>query len=124
MRTVWVLAMGIVLSLGAGCGPKVDCDALGKKLDTCTEQLMFTLRPDVPERLKKVTDPEAVKQNKALLAKDVARNRATLKEQVTDQCKAKGGRAADAKLINGCLEKSSCEKFAACFSSYLKEKNK
>jgi len=115
--------MGIVLSLGAGCGPKVDCDALGKKLDSCTEDLMFTLRPEVREKLKKA-DLEAMKHNDELLKKDVAKNRATLKEQVTDQCKAKSGRAADAKLINGCLEKSTCPKFAACFSSYLKEKNK
>jgi hypothetical protein len=126
MRTVWATlsVMGLLFSLATGCGPKVDCDKLGKRLNACTETLMFTLRPEVPERLKKVTDPEAKKQNAELLRKDIQRNQVTLKEQVTDQCKAKGGRAADAKLINGCLEKSACAKFASCFGSYLKEKNK
>jgi hypothetical protein len=126
MRTAWatVMVIGFLFALGAGCGPKVECEKLGKRLNDCTESLMFKLRPEVPDRLKKVTDPEAKKQNAELVKKDIQRNRATLKEQVTDQCKAKGGRAADAKLINGCLEKDGCDKFATCFGSYLKEKNK
>jgi hypothetical protein len=128
MRTVWVpiTVMGLLSGLATGCGPKVDCDKLGKRLNTCTETLMFTLRPDAKQRMDKVklADREAQKQNAELLKKDIQRNQITLKEQVTDQCKAKGGRAADAKLINGCLEKSGCAKFASCFGSYLKEKNK
>ena len=77
------------------------------------------------------TDPETRKANEALKAKDIQRNRETLKKQVVEQCKKHKGRAADAKLINDCLEASggktdpaSCQKFADCFGKFLKEKSK
>jgi hypothetical protein len=112
-------------TLLGGCGEKVDCDKLGKRLHDCTRELMFTLNPEAKERLKKATDPELKEQNKKLLEQDIKRNRKTLKEQVTDQCKAKDGRAADAKAINECLEKGAkdCNKFAQCFAKYLKTKD-
>ena len=119
----WIgcLAMGCLLT---GCGPKVDCDVLGKRLDECTQELMFTLNPGAKQQLAKTVDPDQKKEHEKLLQEDVQRNRKTLKEQVTDKCKAHKGRAADAKLIQKCLAEGTkdCEKFAACFASYLKSK--
>ena len=117
--------------LAVGCGPKVDCDKLDKSLSGCTEALMFRLRPDAKKSLAKATDPETRKQNEALKLKDIERNRETLKRQVVAECRKHKGRAADAKLINACLEASggntdaaSCTKFADCFGKFLKEKSK
>lgn len=125
MRTILglMVALGVVGVL-AGCGPKVNCDKLDKRLSECTKDLMFKLQPDALKRLNKATDPEVKKANEAQLARDVERNRATLKKQVVEQCKTHKGRAADAKLITTCLEKKSCGDFAACFGVYLKEKSK
>lgn len=133
MRTISGLlsALCLVAMLAPGCGPKVDCDKLDKSLSGCTEQLMFRLRPDAKKSLAKATDPETRKANEALKAKDIQRNRETLKKQVVEQCKKHKGRAADAKLINDCLKASggktdpaSCQKFADCFGKFLKEKSK
>jgi len=133
MRTTSGLltALGLVATLTAGCGPKVDCEKLDKSLSGCTEALMFRLRPDAKKSLAKATDPEIKKANEALKAQDIVRNRATLKSQVVGECKKHKGRAADAKLINDCLEASggrtdpaSCKKFADCFGKFLKEKSK
>ena len=127
MRTAlgWIglLTAGVLL---LGCGEKVDCKKLDKRLHECTRELMFTLNPDAETRLKKATDPELKKQNATLLAKDIERNRKTLKEQVTKQCEAHKGRAADAKAVSGCLEEGAkdCKKFATCFAKYLKSKSK
>ncbi len=124
-------ALGLAAILAPGCGPKVDCDKLDKSLSGCTEALMFRLRPDAKKSLAKATDPETRKANEALKAKDIERNRATLKKQIVEECKKHKGRAADAKLINSCLEASggktdpaSCKKFADCFGKFLKEKSK
>jgi outer membrane lipopolysaccharide assembly protein LptE/RlpB len=119
----WLGLLAATTLLGA-CGEKVDCDKLGTRLHDCTRELMFTLNPEAKKRLEKATDPELKKQNAKLVAKDIARNRATLKKQVTDQCKAKKGRAADAKAINECLDVGAkdCKKFAQCFAKYLKTK--
>ena len=124
-------ALGLVAMLAAGCGPKVDCDKLEKSLTGCTEALMFRLRPNAKKSLDKATDPETRKQNAALKAKDIERNKATLKKQVIGECKKHEGRAADAKLINDCLKVSggktdaeSCKKFADCFGKFLKDKSK
>lgn len=133
MRTTSGLltAVSLVAMLAAGCGPKVDCDKLDKSLSGCTEALMFRLRPDAKKSLAKATDPEIRKQNEALKVQDIERNRATLKKQVVEECRKHKGRAADAKLINDCLEASggktdpeSCKKFADCFGKFLKEKSK
>jgi hypothetical protein len=120
-----------MVALATGCAPKVDCDKLDKSLSGCTEALMFRLRPDAKKSLDKATDPEIKKQNEALKAKDIERNRATLKKQVVEECRKHNGRAADAKLINECLELSggktdaeSCKKFANCFGKFLKDKSK
>ena len=123
LGTIGLLAAGVLLG---GCGEKVDCEVLGKRLDSCTRELMFTLNPDAETRLKKATDPELKKANEKLLQEDIARNKKTLNDQVTKQCKAKKGRAADAKAINGCLKEGEkdCKKFAACFAKYLKSKSK
>lgn len=109
-----------------GCGEKVDCDRLDKRLHDCTQELMFTLNPEAAARLKKATDPKVREQNQKLVADDIARNRKVLKEKVVDQCKAKKGRAADAKEVNKCLSEGAkdCHKFAACFARYLKTKSK
>jgi len=122
MRMRWLFGLAVT-GLLFGCGPKVDCDKLHKRLQSCTKELMFTLRPDAAKRLK-TADPEVKKHNEKLLAEDIKRNQDTLKKQVTDKCKAKKGRAADAKLINKCLEKKTCGEFAACFGVYLKDKGK
>jgi len=131
MRTTSGLLTALVALLAVGCGPKVDCDKLDKSLSGCTEALMFRLRPDAKKSLAKATDPETRKLNEELKAKDIQRNRATLKSQVVQECKKHKGRAADAKLINACLEASggktdaaSCKKFADCFGKFLKEKSK
>ena len=133
MRTISGLltALGLAAMLAAGCGPKVDCKKLDTSLHGCAEALMFRLRPDARKSLAKATDPEIKKQNALLMAKDLERNRATLKKQVGGECKKHKGRAADAKLINDCLEASggktdpaSCKKFADCFAKFLKEKSK
>lgn len=119
---------GCVAAFGllAGCGPKVDCDALGGRLDECTQELMFTLNPGAKQQLAKTVEAEQKKENEKLLVEDIARNRMTLKAQVTDKCKAHKGRAADAKLIQKCLAEGAkdCQKFASCFASYLKNKSK
>ena len=127
----WLSVCGLLALGAAGCGPKVDCDKLDKSLSGCTEALMFRLRPDAKKNLAKATDPEIKKQNEALKAKDIERNRATLKKQVVQECKKHRGRAADAKLINACISASggktdpeSCKKFADCFGKFLKEKSK
>lgn len=126
-RSASMLGWLVVGALAVGgCGPKVDCDKLGARLDECTQELMFTLNPGARKQLEKVTDPEVKKENDKLHSEDIARNRKTLKEQVTDKCKAHKGRAADAKLIQKCLDEgaSDCKKFAACFAGYLKNKSK
>ena len=124
-------ALGLAAMLATGCGPKVDCKKLDTSLNDCAEALMFRLRPDARKSLAKATDPEIKKQNEALKAKDLERNRATLKKQVVGECKKHKGRAADAKLINDCLKATSantnadsCKKFADCFGKFLKEKSK
>ena len=110
----------------AGCGPKVDCDQLGKRLNDCTQELMFTLNPAAKKQLEKVSDADDKKENEKLHQEDIERNRKTLKEQVTDKCKAHKGRAADTKLILKCLDEGAkdCKKFASCFAGYLKNKSK
>jgi len=117
-----------LLTAGAllfGCSDKVDCKKLDQRLHACTQELMFTLNPEAKDRYDKSTDPELKKQNAKLLAADIARNQKTLKEQVTKQCEAHKGRAADAKAVSGCLEKGAkdCKKFAACFAKYLRSKS-
>ena len=126
MRTTLglLVALGLVGTLAGGCGPKVDCGKLDDKLMKCTKEVMFRLRPDAEKSIKKATDPEIKKQNAAQLAKDIARNQETFKQQITEQCKKHKGRAADAKLINACLKKEACGEFAACIAVYLKEKSK
>lgn len=121
--TIGLVAAGIVFS---GCGPKVDCDKLGARLNECTPELMFTLNPAAQKQLDKTIDPDVKKENDKLHQEDIARNRRTLKEQVTDKCKAHKGRAADAKLILKCLDEGAkdCKKFAACFAGYLRNKSK
>jgi hypothetical protein len=118
-----LLAAGILL---AGCGPKVDCEKLGARLNDCTQELMFTLNPAARKQLEKAIDPDVKKENDKLHQEDIARNRKTLKEQVTDKCKAHKGRAADAKLILKCLDEGAqdCKKFASCFAGYLRNKGK
>lgn len=120
---IGLVAVGIVLY---GCGPKVDCDKLGARLNDCTAELMFTLNPAAKKQLEKTLDPDVKKENDKLYQEDIARNRKTLKEQVTDKCKAHKGRAADAKLILKCLDEGAgdCKKFAACFAGYLRNKSK
>ncbi len=133
MRTTsgLLMALGLAAVMATGCGPKVDCNKLDTSLNKCAEALMFRLRPDAKKSLAKATDPEIKKQNEALRAKDVERNRATLKKQVVRECKKHKGRAADAKLINECLKATSantdadsCKKFADCFGKFLKAKDK
>lgn len=124
-RAAW-LGWLVAGSLLVGCGPKVDCEKLGARMKDCAEDLMFTLNPGAKERLKKATDPDIKKENAKLLAKDIERNRKTLKEQVADKCKAHEGRASDAKVIQKCLDEGAkeCSKFASCFAGYLKNKSK
>ncbi|MDY0001224.1 MAG: hypothetical protein RBU30_08020 [Polyangia bacterium] len=123
------LILGFLAASGAalaGCGPKVDCERLGARLNDCTPELMFTLNPAAKRQLEKVIDPDVRKENDRLHKEDIERNRKTLKEQVTDKCKAHKGRAADAKLILKCLEAGAkdCKQFAACFAGYLRNKSK
>ena len=130
MRTVTALliAAGLTGLMVVGCGPKVDCDKLHDKLTDCTKHLMWKLRPtakrNFDEATKATADPKAKKAAEDTLAANVLRNQETLKKQVTEKCKAKKGRAADAKLINKCLQHKTCPKFAECFSVYLKAKSK
>jgi len=119
-RVMFGAAMLLVWSGAMACGPKVNCDALNKKLETCTESLVWALSTEAKENFDKNPSEKA----KKALTETVAKLRKKLKAEVYEPCKKNHGRAKDAKQVNACLAKKSCDKFAACFVKYLTVRKK
>ncbi|MCD6496728.1 MAG: hypothetical protein J7M25_00275 [Deltaproteobacteria bacterium] len=119
-RVMFGAAMLLVWSGAMACGPKVDCAALNKKLDTCAESLVWSLKAKAKENFDKNPSDEA----KQKLAATVAVLRKKLKAEVYEPCRKNHGKAKDAKQVNACLAKKSCDDFAACFVKYLTVRKK
>ncbi len=102
----------------SACAPKVDCDELKKKLDGCAEEILWSLKHEAKENYNKHEDKSKVKEE---LQKGVKELRETLEDKIYKPCKNQDGRAKDAKELNECLEKESCDDFAACLVQFLKK---
>ena len=110
--------LAATIGWGAGCAPKVDCKALKSKLEKCTPQLIWAVKPEERANFEKNTEPDTPKK----LTATVEKFRASLNKEVYKPCVDHKGKAKDAKQINECLKKDSCDEFAACFAKYLRSK--
>ncbi len=122
MRYLLVTSLlATTIGLASSCAPKVDCKKLESRLDKCTAELIWALKPDAKANFEK--NPQTAEAGKKL-AQTVEKLRKSLKTDVYKPCKQHQGRAKDAAQINKCLKKDSCEAFAQCFAKYLKGKSK
>lgn len=119
----FLVASLLATSLGwaTACAPKVDCKKLQSKLHKCTAELIWALKPEAQANFEK--NPQTAEAGKKL-AGAVKKFRKSLDKDVYKTCKQHEGRAKDAKQINECLAKDSCEAFAKCFAKYLDAKSK
>ena len=113
-----IALVGIALvGLGGACGPRVDCGKLRGKLRKCTKELVWAVKPEV-----KASYEKGGQAAKAQLESTVEILQKKLDTDVYEPCKRHKGRAKDAKQINTCLAKKSCEEFARCFAKFLRSK--
>lgn len=113
--TVFFATVAVTVS---ACAPKVDCDELKKKLEGCTEEILWALKQESKENYDKHEDKSKVKEE---LEKAVKELRKELDDKVYKPCKKQDGRAKDSKQLNECLEKESCNDFAACLVQFIKK---
>lgn len=88
----YFLIVFIVLSVG--CGKKVDCDKLNKKIQSCRNAF-----------------------DKAFSRSGNASTHEfdnLLKEMVDKKCRARGGKFGDVKTLNKCLGVKECDDFVKC----------
>jgi hypothetical protein len=100
---------------------RVDCAQFSKKLDSCTEDLLFLFKPTLKLRMDKLRNPEGKKHFRVLLKEGTAGLRSSLKAQCRTSTSTEPANAG--ALINNCLKKPTCEKFATCFVDVIKIMN-
>jgi hypothetical protein len=102
MRKLIVLALCLA---PLGCAEKVDCGKLAKKLDECGVQMVKAI---ATEQGQKLEGSMADSMIGAMLP--------AVKDPLNKECTDNGGKFSDAKQVNDCLAKTSCDEFAACMA--------
>jgi len=106
MRKLIVLALCLA---PLACTEKVDCDKLAKKLDECGVAMV-----------KAIAAEQGQKLDGAMADSMIAAMLPAVKDPLNQECKDNGGKFSDAKQVNECLGKSSCDEFAACMAQNTK----
>ncbi|MBN1774748.1 MAG: hypothetical protein JXB32_26050 [Deltaproteobacteria bacterium] len=104
-----LMVVAAVLGLSVvGCAEKVDCDQMEKKLTECGVQLVRAVAKAQGTELPAGADG---------MIQGLMDGMTT---PLIQQCKDEGGKFSDAKEINVCLGKATCDEFAACMQPMMK----
>ncbi|MBI5489787.1 MAG: hypothetical protein HY905_20805 [Deltaproteobacteria bacterium] len=91
------------------CAEKVDCGKMKAKMDECGAAVVRKVAAG-DDAAKLAAVPDSMIQS--LMS--------TMLEPFNKQCADNGGKFADAKEINVCLAKATCDDFAACMAAHMK----
>lgn len=92
-----------------GCAEKVDCGKMKAKLEECGPQLVRAVVAGREEA--KAIGAVSDSMLKSLLS--------TVLGPINEKCEAQGGKFDDAKAMNECLGKTSCDEFGACMAKHV-----
>ena len=108
---MWKVLVLVLLAAPLACAEKVDCGKMKAKLDECGPQLARAIvaksAPESSAAVSAVSD--------SMLQSLIS----TVLEPINKKCEAEGGKFSDAKAMNECLGKSSCDDFAACMAKHV-----
>ena len=107
------LALVLALSLASlACAEKVDCAKMKSKLDECGAALAKKLVAEQGGAAAAAVGSMSDTMLQGIISSAL--------DPINKQCTDNGGKFADAKEMNECLAKSTCDDFAACMVSHVK----
>ena len=123
MRFVCLFFVGLGLCcFVTGCGPKIDCRKLGKKMHSCADEVYVASKTGAVSFLEKLTaaegglDPKTRSMLAALWKKEKHRLAMKFVAEIETRCRLHKGNYREAEKINACLKHTSCRRFARCFA--------